>query len=98
MPNYYYDLPSGNVTDFVSMFVYLNNISNGYFGIMFMFSLFIIFFASFRKYPLVINLTASVFLSFVFSLLMWLMGIVRLEFVVIWILGLTFLIFWRWKE
>jgi hypothetical protein len=68
-----YDLPT-NITTYTGIGTYLNSISNDMFGLLLIFSIFIISFMSLRNYHLTINLMVTSWMSLIASLFMWTMG------------------------
>ncbi len=81
-----YDLPT-NVTGFADVGTYLNGITEGYFGLLLIFSLWMILAISFRDQNIKVNMLASSFVCLVLSMLMWTLG--WLNFVVVILFGLA---------
>ena len=74
-----------NITSPTDLFNYANIVTNNWFGLMLIISIFIILFISFKSYETEKAFSATTFISTIIALLLSLMGILSPEYVIIMI-------------
>lgn len=83
---------------FANLGIYLNGVSNDYFGILLMSALFMICFISFRQWDLRVNLMVTSWLCLVASLMLWALGWLNFTAVALFMIGTAILTIWKPKQ
>lgn len=94
--SYYFPLPN-NITDFVSLMVFANNVTNYMFGIGILLMIFFLSFTSLLFYGSERAFSTSIFLTFISSLFLASMGLIAYEIILIMIFATALSIFLLWK-
>jgi hypothetical protein len=84
-----------NITNFVQVGTYLNDVSGQWFGALIILSLFVIAVISFREWNTHTNLLTTCWLCMVSSIFLWLMGWLNFVVPLLFMFGVAVLMIWK---
>jgi len=90
--------PEPNVTGFKEMFEYGNTVTGGLFGNGIPFLIFIIAFVALKRYPTLVSLASSSYITSALTIFLWLIGFVNRTVVLIFIVATAISTILLYKE